>query len=251
MENSYDDIVLLEKYIENSLSDSERMVVEQRLSTEESLRELYHQEKLLVRGIRFGHLKEKLNELRKLDNQLQDAHRENKEAKVVSLGTYWKIAAIAASLITIVASYFLINRPVEPDALFAQYFQVYPNILEPVVRGTTEQNKRAESFAAYERGDYDMAAEGFKELLKDHEEPGVLLLLGNANLMLGNTKEAKENFVTLNKDYNDLDLQAKWYLSLCYLKLSKSDSAKVLLLEVAAEKNTYSDRATEILKKLK
>ena len=60
----------------------------------------------------------------------------------------------------------------------------------------------------------------------------MLLLLGNANLMLGNIEEAQNNFLTLIKNFDELDGQAKWYLGLSYLKQGQKEKAKLILQEL-------------------
>ena len=110
--------------------------------------------------------------------------------------------------------------------------------------------KRTEAFQAYEQGEYQKAAAMFSTLLKEKEEPGVLLLLGNCNLILGNVEEAKQNFTTLNSDFDELDIQAKWFLGLCYLKSGDVEKARTMLTELGQTEISYADKAKELLEKL-
>jgi hypothetical protein len=68
--------------------------------------------------------------------------------------------------------------------------------------------------------------------------------------MLGNTQEAQENFVTLIQDFDELDLQAKWYLSLCYLKSGDRENARKLLKELGETEISYASKAKELLEKV-
>lgn len=251
MENNYDDIILLERYIEHSLTEDEIYRVEKRLANEPTFKELYKSEKLLVNGIRYGHLKGRLDQLKSLEATLPAITSSRPAAKVIFLKSYWKQLAVAASLILSVISYLILNRPTDPGDLYAEYFQPYPNIILPKVRGTQEQNQETDAISAYENHDYEQAARGFREILATKPEPGILLLLGNANLILGNTDEALENFITLSKDFNEFDIQAKWFQSLCYLKKKDVNSAKLLLEEIAAGDSSYKSKAKEVLKKLR
>ena len=70
MDSYYEDIILLERYLEKSLNEEEVRRVEKRLTEEPALKELYQNEKLLVKGIRYGHLKTKLGELKTLEASL-------------------------------------------------------------------------------------------------------------------------------------------------------------------------------------
>jgi hypothetical protein len=68
---------------------------------------------------------------------------------------------------------------------------------------------------------------------------------------LNNIEKAKDNFITLSQDYDDLDLQAKWYLSLCYLKNNETEKAKEILEELGETDITYAIKARELLKEVR
>jgi Tfp pilus assembly protein PilF len=125
-------------------------------------------------------------------------------------------------------------------------------MFEPTVRGNDNASlsPRTEAFQAYEQRDYARAVVLFNELRVTKEEAGVLLLLGNANLILGDIEAAKENFTTLNKEFDELDMQAKWYLSLCFLKSGDMKQAKAILKELGDTEISYATRARELLKKV-
>jgi hypothetical protein len=67
---------------------------------------------------------------------------------------------------------------------------------------------------------------------------------------LGDIEAAKENFTTLNKEFDELDMQAKWYLSLCFLKSGDMKQAKAILKELGDTEISYATRARELLKKV-
>jgi Tfp pilus assembly protein FimV len=77
------------------------------------------------------------------------------------------------------------------------------------------------------------------------------MLLGNANLMVGRVEEAKQNFITLNDKFDSLDLQAKWYLSLCYLRTGDVEQARKILRELGETDISYASKARELLEKVK
>jgi TolA-binding protein len=118
------------------------------------------------------------------------------------------------------------------------------------VRGATTATDRTAAFQAYEQKDYQRASVLFKDLLLEKKEPEVLLLLGNSNLMLGQVEEAEQNFITLIRDFDDLDLQAKWYLSLSYLKSGDRENARKVLEELGATDISYASKAKELLEKV-
>jgi hypothetical protein len=203
----------------------------------------------LVPGIRYSILNKKLEELRALEKALPPVEI---ETPVVRMLAYWKSIAAAATVVVAVALWSLFGRPESPEQLFARNFEPYPNVFEPTQRGTDATgDKRATAFAMYEQKHYTEAAKLFSDLLSQKEEPELLLLLGNANMVLNHDSEAKNNFLTLIRDFDVLDEQAKWFLSLCYLKSGESEKAKLIWEELGDPKITYSDKAKNLLKKVK
>ncbi len=244
------DIDLIQRYLDRSLTESEKKNLEERLKNEPALKTMYLEHQQLIKGIRYSYLQQRLQQLRALENVLPEIKGEEKKGKQVWLVTYWKQAvAVAACLVIGVVAYTLWNKPASAEQLYAQYFTPYPNVIEPIVRSGNETlTKRTEAFAAYEAGEYEKAAAFFTELLKEKEEAGMLLLLGNANLKLGRTADARSNFVKLIHDYNDYDNIGKWYLALSYLKDGDLQTAQVLLQEISNSEYSYAARAKKILK---
>jgi hypothetical protein len=249
MENRLTDMEWIERYLDRSLSTEEQKWMEQRLAEEPVLNTKYKEHKQLIDGIRYAHLHDKLLQLRALEKTMPPIR--SKAGQGAQIMMYWKPMAVAATLTILMTGYFIMNRPVKPEELFAQYFQTYPNVFEPTVRGNDPADKRSEAFGAYDRGDYKTAVTLFEQLLKDKEEPGILILLGNANLVLGNVEAAQTNFLTLIKDFDELDGQAKWFLGLSYLKQGNEEKARLILQELGDPEFTYSKKAKELLKNVK
>jgi len=248
MNHSETDIALVEKYFDAELSDLEMKHFTSRIESDEKFKTLFEQEKALVGAIRHQGLQDNLQYLKTLEANMQET---------VHLKPNWGIKkwyyyAAAATVGIIILSKVLITSFTEtPDQLFEAYFTPYPNMFEPTVRdNNTVVSKRTEAFQAYEQHDYQKAAILFKDLLKTNKEPGILLLLGNANLILGNLDEAKENFTTLNKDFDELDMQSKWFLSLCYLKSGDIERARTMLKELGETEISYATKAKELLEKV-
>lgn len=202
----------------------------------------------LIAGIRYSVLNKKLDELRALEKALPPVEA---ETPVVRMLHYWKPIAAAATILMAVVLWSVFSRTESPEQLFAHYFEPYPNVFEPTQRGNAPDDKRATAFAMYEQKNYAEAAKLFSELLSEKQEPELLLLLGNSNMVLNRDNEAKNNFLTLIRDYDELDEQAKWFLSLCYLKSGESEKAKLIWEELGDPKITYSEKAKKLLKKVK
>jgi len=251
MENNIQDIEWIEHYLSPGITPEEKQQMEKRMDAEPELKSKCQKHKQLIAGIRYAHLQDKIKQLRTLESTLPPI--EVKAGKEIFFANFWKPLAAAAALALVITSYVLINQPPKPEELYAQYFQPYPNVFEPTLRGAEEGvlSKRTLGFRAYDQADYAKAATLFKESLSEKEDPGILLLLGNANLVLGNVEEAQHNFLTLIKDFDDLDAQAKLYLGLSYLKQGEGKKAKLILQELGDPAATYSKKAKELLNDLK
>jgi TolA-binding protein len=240
------DIALVERYFDAELNSEELMHFNSKVEQDETFKALFEREKIIIGAIRNQGLIDNLQYLKSIEEKIQ-----GNQAHPSRLGnrTWWYYAA-AAVVALLVAVTFLLNPQQSSDELFANYFAPYPNVFEPAVRGTGLKNDRTEAFQAYEQKDYQAAAAGFETLLSKKKEPGMMLLLGNSNLMLGNTAEAQQNFITLINEYDELDLQAKWFLSLSYLKSGDKESARKILRELGETEVSYASKAKELLEKV-
>jgi tetratricopeptide (TPR) repeat protein len=247
MNQQIPDIDLIQRYLDRTLTDAEKANLEERLKNEPVLKTMYLEHQQLIKGIRYSYLQTRLQQLRMLENTMPQMHNE-KRNKQVWLVTYWKqTAAIAATVALFAIGFLLWNKPATPEELYAEHFKIYPNVFEPITRGENKPSMRTEAFAAYEAGNYAQAAALFNRLLAEKEEAGVLMLLGNCNLVLGNTAEARSQFIRLINDFDDLDNQAKWYLGLSYLKDGDLKTAQLILQELSNSEYSYAARARKLL----
>jgi hypothetical protein len=248
MNHSEADIALVEKYFDAELNDAELKTFTTRLESDENFKLLVEQEKALIAAVRYEGAAANLQFLEDLESKLQ----KETPIRLSSGPTKWYYYAAAAVIgITVVVAVFMNSYKENPDQLFQAYFTPYPNMFEPALRSNQSvDSKRAEAFQAYEQRNYQKAATLFTDLLKDNKDAPMLLLLGNSNLILGNIEKAKANFITLNQDFDNLDMQAKWYLSLCYLKSGETEKAQAILKELGATEISYATKARELLEKV-
>lgn len=240
------DIELIERYFDNELSNTERSILEERLKNEDSFKSLFETEKLLINTIRFNAAKDQLHFLKGVEARLAEQKTPS------SSRSHWYYYAAAACAGLFFTFYVLLpmlkNTPTEQ--LYASYFTLHPNVFEPTLRGEQVIDERKEAFRAYDAGEYQLAGELFDKLLKENKEPGMMLLAGNAHLMTGNIVEAKRTLNDLILHYDDLDLQAKWYLSLCYLREGNTEDARKLLKELSDTDISYANKAKELLEEV-
>lgn len=245
MNHAEKDIELIEKYFDEGLSEYEAASFERRLKTDDGFRTLVEQEKYIIGAIRIQGLSDELAQLKRIEATLKDPSVNTPQ----SSNRRWYLLAAAVISLVIIARFALMPAVTTED-LYEDHFRPYPNVFEPTVRGQGRTGDRTEAFKAYDKRDYAQAATLFRALLRDQQDPEALLLLGNCNLMIGNTDEAILNFSELAKESAELSVQARWFLSLAYLKNDDTTHALPLLEALASTGGSYASKAKEILKGL-
>jgi tetratricopeptide (TPR) repeat protein len=242
MEEEQDNI---DNYLTGNVSEPERTAFEQRLQTDESLRAVVEEQTLLREGIARASRKEILQSLRELEASLPAA-----EAPAIPLWrNAWLQVAAGVSLLTVCA-YLLWPTAQEPATLFADYFEPYPNVIMPTVRGAVENDStvKAQAFRAYDRQEYTKAIELFETL--NLQDATALLYLGNSYLASGQPEKALPLLEKVLNNYDVFHEQAEWYIAISYLKLEERDKAKEALRKVVVREGSYKSKAQLILEKL-
>jgi tetratricopeptide (TPR) repeat protein len=245
MTDSTKNIELIERYFDDEMTEAEKAMFHQQLRSDVALKHLYDRENLLINTVRFDAAKNHLDFLKELEKALPEVTLEEERSRM----PYYAVAASVVILI-LAGVYFFSTSDPNPTELYAEYFTPYPNVFEPTVRGSEEVTKRSLAFQRYEEGDYQEAADLFSELLEVEREPGMVLLLGNANLALGKTEDARNNFNEVMKASGSIVAPAKWYLSLSYLKDGKSQPAVEILKTLTESNNPYAKKSEQLLKQL-
>lgn len=239
------DIDLIEHYLDGSLSDTDRLAFEERLKLEDELRAQVEEMKVIREGIVRASRKEVLKSLKELEATLPEV-----EAPIIPLWrTTWLQVAAGISLLALCV-YLLWPRTQEPAQLFAEYFEPYPNIIMPTVRGVVENDStvKAQAYRAYDQQNYAEAIRLFEAVQQKDE--GVLLYLGNSYLANGQPEKALPLFEKVLNNYDVFDEQAEWYVAVSYLKLEEREKAREALQKVVARESSYKSKAQLILEKL-
>ncbi len=243
MTTEENDIELLDQYLQNTLAPAERVALEARLQNDEGLRNTLEDLKVLQAGIRESSRMQIKSQLVEIENKLPQP------GKVISFRP-WAVG-IAATVVLAVVSILLWPRPTGPQELFAQYFEPYPNVIMPTVRGDLEPDTTlmAKAYRAYDSGDYEKAIRFFEQV--GTKDEGVYLYLGNSYLAIDSTEKAIVCFEKVISDFDVFDEQAEWYLGMAYLKTGDLKEAKSLLSIIATKEGPYKIKAERVLPNLK
>ena len=250
---------LIQGYLDRSLTEKELHEVEYRLKEEPALKSMHKEYSLLLKGIRYGHLQQKLETLKNLEATAAAKVSDKIEARqvfwepvaIALRHLYWQPIAIAACILLLVGVWFTMQPSLPAnDRLYAEYFEPFDSPGSGLTRGSdNEMTLKAQAYEAYDAGDYAQAAGLFEKALLEKDDPIMHLCLGNAYLKTGNAEKAGAAFQHILDKHGDLVTQATWYLALTYLKEGNLERTKASLWEIS-QSSTYGEKARKLLKEL-
>ena len=236
---------LIEKYILNSLSHEEALMVDELLHNDVN----FEKELTLQTNLKKAIKKDDDDNFRNLISELES------KAKVenpITRRCYVKWFAAASIVVLLGLSYlFTMDQTASTNDLFASYFEPYRNVIQPMERGNEQQNEKSLAFYAYEKGDYEQAIQLFTDLYNSTKESYYLFYKANALLKLEKANEAVPILLEHLKTKDTLTEKTTWYLALAYLKLNDKPNARITLKKVIAEGKYKTTEAQKLLKAVK
>lgn len=241
--NEQEAIKLAEQYCLNELDEAARNVVKERAKEDPLFHQLIEDTKILLAGLQ----EVARNELKKEMSQWERTQSLASEKKVVAWKT-WAVIGVAASL-TLGVSFFFWqqDKPSDSIVLFNQYYELYPNVVRPTVRGVqTDSSDLAGAYRLYDLREFEKAVHLFATLHEKDES--ILFYMGQCQFALGNTDLAIASFTECLAADKAFAEQAQWYLSLSYLKNGDAILAKEALEKVVNQNGSYRLKAERLLK---
>lgn len=240
------DYILIEDYISNSLTESEKEAFEKRLNEEESFRESFqvYKETSTYLEHKFSEKSEReafKSNLSKISSKSINTTASTKKEKVFHP---WKLA-VAASILVVIGVFYSqwFSTPIYND--YADYPQV-----SLTMRGDVNQIA-AEAENAFNNQNYQEAIPLFKTLKEsDIENLEIQLFLAISLVEENAFEEADILFDSLLKEQSAFLNQARWYAALSKLKQKEYEETEALLKLIPEEAEEYP-QAQKVLKKLK
>jgi len=232
---------LIEKYLLGTLNSEEKELVEQLIGTDSDFKkELEFQSNLKV-------VVEKEE-----DSAFKGALKEfegNSTSSPKRPILKWLIAASILILVGVGSS--LVFQKSSTDSLFAENFEPYANVIQPIVRGNDARDIKTEAFVAYESEDFELAETHFTTLLNSTSDSYVLFYLANTKLALGKPKEAIPLLNSYMSTGENLSSQAQWYLAMALIQAGEKVPAKEVLQKIVTFEGYGTEKAMLLLEKLK
>lgn len=231
---------LINKYFEKKLTDTELEEFEKKLKTDSHFHAEFEFQKSVQSALRS-------KERAEIKNLLAGFEKQKKQ------NNWWKFAA--AAVVVILGGWVVFlqfqSKPI-PSELYLSYYQTYPNIIAPNVRGETEETLKTKAFSAYDSGDFELAAKFFGKLKTQVSNDYAVFYEGISFLEINKPEKTISLFE--NKNFNNsnfpLEDYRKWYLALAYLKTNKRDNSKKILKQLSTSDNPQKKQALKLLNEL-
>jgi tetratricopeptide (TPR) repeat protein len=250
------DQLLIEKYLDNTLTDSELTTFNQRLTDAAFAAEVARYQKAIKAIHAFGD--HKLKALLQEEEAKLTESTPKATSKIVEIGTpqysrlKWAIAAsllVAASVTTL---YFTQNKNIKTESIYAAKFKPYRNYEKPTVRDNGYKDDAEKAFALYDNGNYKEALIYFEKINAAASTGGTpsynLFLQANAYLATQQLGKAIPILTELSAS-TDSEWQQKgeWFLALALSETDKS-KAQILFEKIKNTPNhVFQKQAAEVL----
>ena len=249
MNNEQKNIEKIDRYLNGELSPEEQLAFDNELLKNEELEE----EVELLKAARATAYHAGRSSLKKKLNQFE----EEIKTPVRRIVPFRWLAAAAAVLILLVAGIWF-SKNGRSDAahekLFADHFETYRNPI--LIRGGEKNSDEywPSAVNAYAKGDFQTAAELFRQSLNDTLTIGYLAHFYRGVSLLSQPQpdaelavSALDSVIVLDNDYR---LQAMWYKGLSLLYLNKKEEAKHIFSILEKEGGYKEKELDDILQKL-
>ncbi|RME97613.1 MAG: hypothetical protein D6772_10180 [Bacteroidetes bacterium] len=146
----------------------------------------------------------------------------------------WRWIAVAASLLLLLGAAWYHHRSAAPSpaALYARYYEPYPNVWQPLVRNQAPLDNLSLALAAYEQGQYAAAEAQLQALATVDAAPELYFYLGLSQLHQGKLAQASTNLAKAKQAPTYLQAPLRWYQALIQLRREDLTAARQSLIHL-------------------
>ncbi len=158
---------------------------------------------------------------------------------------------LAAITFSFLISLFFINDKVSNVSVFEKYFEPYPNTF-PITRSINEVTNFEKAMIEYEQKNYFESIKLLNIIITaDPTDIHARLYAGISNLAINKPNEAISQFNDIvSNSGTDLKNEAKWFLTLAYIKKGELERAKNILNDLQSQQGKYYNKSNLLLKEL-
>lgn len=226
----------IDKYFEGTLTPEEEITFTNLLKEDTDFASTFAFEKNVKKAIT-------LNERKDLKKKLQSFENPKKSYK-------WLYVAASFTLLISVITWNNFSST-NHDSLYSAYYQTYPNVVAPTVRGENNEDIKSEAFFEYDNENYEKSVALFSKIYRTDKDDYALFYKALSLMELGKTNEAIAAFnqFDLSKN-NSFTPFVKWYLALSYVKENQKEKAVPLLQSLSETNNPQQEMAKKIMSEL-
>ena len=244
---------ILQKYLDNELSEKELARFEQELNASPDLLvdlDLYKEVDEAIADTEVLDFRAQLTELR------EESRRSDTGRRAFRFTRPWHYAASAAlALLVAIGLATVLGRPLSNSDLFVKYMKPYELVLtNRSVDNTGTQALMNKAESAYLSGDFERAIGLYDEVLViNADKIEADFGKGVSNMGIERYDEATESFTRVIEQDDNLFIQrSEWYLAGCLLAMNETERARRVLAQIASSANHYhKEDAAKILKRMK
>lgn len=230
---------LINKYFEQQLSDQEKVVFESLLQNDSVFAKEVAYQKNVKKAIT-------LNEREALKQTLQSFETNKKQNNITQ---FWYIAIVFLLFFGGLVWFQLMQD--SPEKLYQEYYQSYPNVVAPAVRGDKEQNIKSEAFYEYDSENYEKSLELFSKIYTDEALDYALFYQAMSLMELERHQEAIALFEKFETSYQTTFTPfVQWYKALSYLKIKDKEKAISILKKLSKKENPQQQMAKNLVAEL-
>ena len=244
---------ILQKYLDNELSEKELSGFEQELKASPELMvdlDLYREVDEAIADTEVLDFRAQLTDLR------EETRKSENGKRVFRFTRPWHYAASAAlALLVAIGLATVLGRPLSNKDLFAKYMKPYELVLTNRSidnDATTLMMNRAQEY--FNKGDYESAINYYDEVLQiNSNKMEAAFYKGESQMGMNQYAEANESFTTVIEHNDNLYVQkAEWYQAGCLLAMDQTELARRKFASIAANSSHfYRKDAEKILKRMK
>ncbi|GAB2486278.1 CDC27 family protein [Algoriphagus taiwanensis] len=239
---------LINAYLEGKLSPEDQRLFEQLLENQPEYKTILEEHRQLKIAVT-------LEERSKIKDFLEELDQKEKGIPKSKGGLRsWIYSGIAACAIVLAGLFLWTSLSMTPgEKIYKSYYETYPNLIAPTVRGESQANLESDAFLAFDNKDYEKAAVLFENLQHEPDSDYAVFYLGICQLELGRPEKAIPLFLKVREDASNPDqITATWYAALGYFQLNKLEEGTQAVNKVArTEGHPLQAKAQELAEILK
>ena len=244
---------ILQKYLDNELSERELDRFEQELNASPEMLmdlNLYKEVDEAISDTEVLDFRAQLNDLREESRETENGKR------VFRFTRPWHYAASAAlALLVAIGLATVLGRPLSNNDLFVKYMKPYELVLtNRSVESDVIQLMMNNAQDKFLKREFESAIGFFEEVLEiNSEKVEADFYMGISYMEIEQHSDASSSFSRVIEHNDNLYIQkAQWYLAGCLLAMDETDRARRQLAMIASSSNHYyKDDAEKILKRMK